>query len=226
MRLTCTAATVACLLLPIQALAVGSQLDARDEPTVTGPLKTSAKQCRDSVQKFKRKIVAKGTICLWILERDPGSEPDQDLNHGILWAQSSVWTASDWCTTKVHTNIWVPPGLAIGATAPVPAVIGEKTDATVTLESQGPGNSGDKKAEPASVSASMVLYPGEVTRPSPSEPEVDGSDPAPTRVRLTWIGRQTKKVAFASGVEVSWPGEETTPPVKYGIRYPVEKTAC
>lgn len=214
-----------CLLGAVPALADGpTQLDARDEPTVAGPLAVEGKQCRDSKQKFGDETVAKGSVCLTIFALDPTTESDEARDHGVLWVQSSVWTASGWCTAKVQTDILVPSQMETHALGPAPEVIDEKARTTVTLRTDANGSSDNT----STVSADLILYPGEITRPAQPDPEPDaGADEdLDMRLRLTWTGLENRKLAFASAAEVSWPAGSEIPAVSYRIRYPVKKTTC
>lgn len=207
------------LVVPAVAQGAPAQLGARDEPTIDGPVTPKGSQCKDTAQRFEGRVVAKGSVCLYIFAFEPAAETEPELDYGVLWAQSTVWTAKGWCTSKVSTDIVVPPEVGIGTMEPQPASIPERTQTTVALETDAGGNS----LETANVSANLILYAGELTRPAQAAPE-SGETP-PQRIRLTWSGLESRKVAFASGAEVSWTATDGLPAVSYRVRYPVT-TSC
>ncbi|HVF53733.1 MAG TPA: hypothetical protein VNC78_09030 [Actinomycetota bacterium] len=209
--------------------ALAAQADAREDPAVSGPLTLSGKDCRTSKEETEAgEVAGRARICLFIYAFDPAEEDDLTLDYGIVWAQSNVDASLGWCSKKAQTDIIVPHTMPIYHRAPEAGTITEARDVTVTLEADADGNSPSE----GSVSKDVTIFPDELTRsrrpvdaPEENAPAADQAD-AQDVVRLTWVGSQSKKLAFATGFETSWPQGENPPPISFSVRYPLKQTSC
>lgn len=196
--------------------AAGEQLDARTDPAVTGPVTQQGKQCKHDEQVYEGEIVARARICLYVYAYDPAQDADPLNDYGIIWAQSNVDTRSGWCAIKAHTDVVLPTELTVLSRSPKPQTIEKPREATIDLATTGANNAGKAK-----LSATMTLYPNELDRRMREDESAEAN-----AVRVTWRGLEEEKLAFASGIEVSWAQGSELPALSYAIRYPIKKTTC
>lgn len=209
------AALGAALVVGIPSPAAG-QLDARREPTVTGPLTAlgDGKKCRATKYEVEGEIVARAKICLFLYSFDPDSEDDEERDYGVMWAQTNVDTGGGWCAFRVHTEVYIPEDMPMHAKVPRAQEIPKRKKVTWTLNVDAEGHADDE----ATVKKSLTLYPRELSRS-----RRDAGDDRDL-VRVTWRGETAEKLGFVSGFEVSWPEDEGPPDaVPFRVEYPIRQ---
>ena len=194
----------------------GAQLDAREEPVVSGPLASAGegKKCRATKYEVEGEVVARAKICLFLYSFDPAMEDDEVNDYGVMWAQTNVDTKGGWCAFTVHTEVYVPEDMPIHNRVPNAREIEKRTTVTSKLTVDADGNA----TETGSVKKRLTLFPDSLSRS-----RKDGGD-RKDLVRVTWRGETAAKLGFVSGLEVSWP-VETGPPdtVPFRVEYPIRE---
>ena len=213
--LVTSALTVLLAALPLTASA---QLDARDEPVVTGPLAAAGegRKCRSTKYEHEGEVVARAKICLFLYSFDPAQEDDEANDYGVMWAQTNVDTQGGWCAVTVHTEIYIPSAMPIHNRAPSARKIPETTKVVSKLTVDADGNA----AEEGKVKKRYTLYPEALNRSRKEHDPKAGVDV----VRVTWNGESSAKLGFVSGLEVSWP-KDVGPPeeVPFRVEYPIRQ---
>jgi hypothetical protein len=210
------AAVMATALVLVWGSPASAQLDARDAPTVSGPLSAAGegKKCRATKYEVDEAVVARAKICLFLYSFDPEMEEDAANDYGVMWAQTNVDTSGGWCAVTVHTEIYVPEDMPIHNRIPAAQKVGKVKKAVWKLDVDADGNA----TATGTVKKGMTLYPESIAR---SRRDGDGDMDL---VRLTWRGETQSKLGFASGIEISWP-VETGPPaeVPFRVEYPIRQ---
>lgn len=205
----------AVLVVALSAPAVG-QLDARAEPTVTGPLTAfgDGKRCRATKYEVEGEVVARAKICLFLYSFDPEMEDDDARDYGVMWAQTNVDTRGGWCAFRVDTEVFIPEDMPMHAKVPRAQEVSKRKKVSWKLGVDAEGHAG----EDASVKKGLTLFPNRLTRA-----RRDAGDDTDL-VRLTWRGETAEKLGFVSGFEVSW-AEADGPPeaVPFRVEYPIRQ---
>ncbi len=208
------------LLTPVLVLALlappaaaGEQLDARTEPQTEGPLSGGDASCRRQVETKDGSTVAVVRLCSRLYALAPESETDEANDYGVLWLQSNVDAAKGWCAVEVNTSAAIGEGGAVYDTAPGARRRTNKRkriEVTLTVDAQG------EATETAAASQSLVMFP-RLMKPI-LEPTNQGTD-----FTLKWVGSVGRKLAFASGAELSWPAGIGSPTIEPTLTYRFEK---
>ncbi|HVM34445.1 MAG TPA: hypothetical protein VM784_03790 [Actinomycetota bacterium] len=195
---TAAAAIVAIsLLAALISPASARQMRARDEPNVAGPLAPDPElhSCDSKKTRAKGKVVAAFTICLQWYRLAPESEADPLNDYGALWVRARANSKNGWCATRVKLETELPAEGTL-AKAPRPgrkieARRGDKeTTSLLSVDAQGDA------PDPGTIEQSYLVRPGTL--------RVTFDDETRT-YRLKWNGLSRKAVAFATGIELSWP---------------------
>ncbi|HEV2756356.1 MAG TPA: hypothetical protein VG318_11350 [Actinomycetota bacterium] len=193
-----------------------AQLDAREEPVVSGPLHAAGegKKCRVSKYEIEGEVVARAKICLFLYSFDSEMEDDDANDYGVMWAQTNVDTRGGWCAFTVHTEVSIPEDMPIHNRVPKARDIPKRIGVTSKLVVDAGGHATEK----GSVKKRMTLYPDSLSRS-----RKDGDDDT-DRVRVTWRGETAAKLGFVSGLEVSWPVDDGPPAaVPFRVEYPIRQ---
>lgn len=199
------------LLAPVASAA--EQLDARTAPETEGPLTGGEASCRRQVETKDDRTVAVVRLCSRLYALEPASETDEANDYGLLWLQSNVDAAKGWCAVEVNTSAVVGEGGAVYDTAPGSRLRANKRkriEVSLTVDAQG------EATETAKASQSLVMFPRQM-KPI-IEPTNQGTD-----FTLKWVGSVGRKLAFASGVELSWPAGIGSPAIEPTLTYRFEK---
>jgi hypothetical protein len=195
---------VSLLVVPI-APAAARQMRARDEPSVTGPLEPDPElhSCDSKKTRAEGEVVAAFTICLQWYRLSPEREADPLNDYGALWVRARANSKNGWCATRVKLETTLPSegtlSKAPRAGSKIEAKRGDKkTTSMLAVDAQGDA------PEPGTIEQSYLLRPGTL--------RVTLRDDTRT-YRLRWDGLSRKAVAFATGIELSWPqgGEPWVP---------------
>jgi hypothetical protein len=200
--------------------AMARQLDAADDPLVSGPLTGGEPSCTETTKyngkEPDQEVVAVVELCARLYLWDIGSVVDETRDHGILWLQSDVDPRNGWCAGRVTTRALIGPTGDVAQIAPTKAIkTSERKKVTVELISDAEGAA----AEEASVIQSFWLRKNTLR---PRIAEIEGG----TRVKLTWRGSSGAKLAFALGIEVSWDATEESPSMEPRLGYEFSKSGC
>lgn len=209
------AAVTAGLALGLAAPAL-AQLDARDDPVVSGPLASAGegKKCRATKYEVEGEVVARAKICLFLYSFDAAMEDDETNDYGVMWAQTNVDTRGGWCAFNVHTEVYLPSEMPIHNRVPKAQKIPGRKKVAWKLNVDASGHA----SEAGTVKKALTLFPSALSRSR--KDAGDGMD----LVRVTWRGETAAKLGFVSGLEVSWP-VETGPPdaVPFRVEYPIRQ---
>ena len=174
--------------LPAQA----RQMGAAKSPRVSGPLTLAGSSCADDKALHEGKVIAVLESCIRLYEFDVAMETDLVRNYGVGWVQTTVDPINGWCATRVVSELALPGTVALHNSAPKRKLTTrKKTRARVRLNVDAEGYALEK----ASVSQRFDLFPRALTATVPDTKRA---------VRTTWRGRESSKLAFALGAEISW----------------------
>lgn len=191
----CAVLLVGALLVPLTA--AKAQMAVGDPPAVSGPMSLGRAKCSTEtvIDVASEKEAARVRLCSWLIRFSPFAENDGDRNYGFTWAQSTVRPLNGFCALRVSTRIRLPhregrvhkrtPRRSLTITAPITK--------TVRLRTTAAGHS----SRVGSASQSFTLYPRNL------ETSYFRNDWG--RVYdTTWRGKTPRKVAFATGLAISW----------------------
>ena len=190
-----SARSLGAALVALALLAQGASADqtsARDEPTVYGPLELVASGCGGGPVRHDGRVIARVASCVRLYQFDDVMETDPLTTYGVAWVQATVDAMRGWCTTRANTEILLPEGVPEHGRAPARRIAVRKTK---PLRIRLPADADNYALVPAWVRQRVTAYKGVITPSSARDGRL---------LRLTWKGRQSKKLAFASGVEISW----------------------
>jgi hypothetical protein len=214
-RLLVSVTCVALVVPAMQATAQPAQLDATDQPEVSGPLTRQSNECRTQRERFEGNIVAVGKTCLRIYLLDPNSETDVDRDYGVVWLQSTLNSSHGWCATKVQSDVNLPHDVTIERRVPRGLVeIGRRKSYTSRLVASANGAA----TQNGEISQSFVAYP-ESMRTSVQHGEFQV-------FRLRWLGSKDKKLGFASGAEISWNEDNAPGGISFRLNYELRQRDC
>ena len=187
----------------------GAQLDARDAPSVSGPLTGGQKGCDGGKEMHQGDLVARVRLCYRVFLFDVDSEDDQNRDFGVIWLQSNVDAEPGWCTTAVRTSALITEGGTTHDFTPADKVgTNDKKRVKRTLRVDAEGNAD----QIARVTQSFVLFPDNVT---PTVRNQNGGE----RFKLKWEGSSARNLGFATGVELSWDQAEGSPQIDPKLTY-------
>ena len=202
----------AVLMLAAPAPAATEQLNAGDDPEVSGPLELQTKDCKQQVETFEDQVVASGKTCLRIYTYDPSAEADPTQNYGVVWLQSTLNSSRGWCGAEVRSDVDLPEDITVGSKAPKSMEVPRKKDWETSLSTTAGGNGGE-----ASIRQTQVLYPRVLRTKVIEEDNV---------FRLKWAGFRDEKLAFASGAEISWAADEAPGGIQFRLNYEIKRGDC
>jgi hypothetical protein len=170
------------------------QLDARRDPRVSGPLSEVTQRCERKTEKSEGHIVLVARSCIRFYVFDPDKEADAKRDYGAIWLQTNVDSRRGWCATTVKSIIHIPPKAVSLVRRPraVGGTVRRRYTTRLTLGANG------KAAREAKIARSFVLYPRRLEGRLRREGRV---------FRAVWHGSRDNKLAFVSGVEISWRGD-------------------
>lgn len=208
------------LLWPGQAGGVAaSQPGARDKPEASGPLSFEGRSCEQKEEVFKdpvtgkRETVAVAEACVLLYVYDPAKEDDGARDYGIVWLQTTVDARNGWCATKVKSDLTITDDAKLFEHDPKKTIETkhkERVKVSVTTNAQDHGEGTGRLKQ------SFTL------RPERLKPSLEEKASA-SLFRLRWTGQTNKKLAFVSGVEISWDAEDSVDSMSSGLSYEFEK---
>ena len=194
-----------------------AQMDAADDPEVSGELSLQTDECRKQQETFNKEIVAAGKTCLRIYTFDQGAETDQDNNYGVVWLQSNVNARRGWCAGEVVSDVDLPPDITVETRAPRSMELRRKKVYDTVLTANAAGNASDT-AETTRVRQTQVLYPKTIRSRVLAKDNI---------FRLKWTGLRNEKLGFASGAEVSWADTPEGPgDITFRLNYELKRGDC
>jgi hypothetical protein len=206
-------------LVGLPAPAHADQLSAKTEPKVSDNLESQGKKCATERDKHDGVVVAVVKACQRFYTLDTASETNESRDYGAFWLQSTIDPKPGWCATSGSSDIVFPARLVLVSKTPEAE---ETTKKSKRLKTELIVDAGGNASTAGSISQSSTLYPDKQT-PSVTRKEKN------TRLRLKWTGSSGEKLAFVSGVQISWSAEEGPPQrTRFGLRkYSlVEKDPC
>jgi hypothetical protein len=187
------------------ATAAIDQLDARDDPSVAGALELRKTQCQRREKSFGGELAAVAKACMRFYTLDPAAENDAARDFGAVWLQSNLDPKNGWCATAVFSDILLPEGANVHAKAPRGTIeIGRRKTRTTRLVIDAQGEADQN----ASLSQSAIVFPRKITGSMRDQGTI---------FRTRWAGARARKLAFPSGVELSWNAEN--PPGELAISF-------
>jgi hypothetical protein len=199
-------ALAAVLMLPGTASA---QLDARDAPTVSGPLNAGQKGCDGGKEMHQGELVARVRLCYRIFLFDVDSEDSENRDYGVVWLQSNVDAEPGWCATAVRTSALISKGGSTHDYAPSDEIKAQdKKTVTRTLKVDAQGNA-DQNGK---ITQSFTMIPKRVTPTLTRNGDKE-------RFKLIWNGSSARNLGFATGVEISWAQSDGSPQIDPKLTY-------
>lgn len=204
----------ALLLVVAPASGQGAQLDASDDPRVSGELELETDGCRKQQEKYRGEVVARGKTCLRIYTYDVNAEDDAERNYGVVFLQSNLNSSRGWCGSKVLSDIDLPNNIDVESRSPHTMDVNKRKayETVVTAEAGGNGT-----GEASSVEQDQVLYPEKVTTKV-----INNSN----TFRLKWVGLEKDKLGFASGAEISWAAGSNPDDISFRLNYSLSRGDC
>lgn len=178
----------------LDAGVVNAQLDARDRPNVSGPLIHAAGSCDSG-----RERTSGGTVavllraCSDVYGFKAGKETDPNRDYNVIWLQTYVDPRNGFCATDVTSTLKAPRGTRIERKAPRKI----RTDERVRVQTRLVAKAGGSAVNNGVVKQGFALHPRIM------DPTLDGR-----KLTLEWRGHTSKPLAFALGVEVSYPEDD------------------
>ena len=176
-------------LAVVPAPAEAAQLDARDNPKVSGPLSHAGGACTTDREKSGGELAVVSRACGDVYGFNPEAEGNKRRNYDVVWLQTNVDPRNGWCVTEARSIIRVPKGYRIEGWAPRK----ERADTKRRVRTRLVATAGGTAENNGVVKNSWVLVP-------------KVADPTVTRRKLIleWRGETGRKLGFALGVEVSF----------------------
>jgi hypothetical protein len=206
-------ATSVMLVVP-PANAATDQMNATDDPEVTGALELETDGCRRQQEQYRGEVVAKGKTCLRIYTFDPTAESDDERNYGVVWLQSNLNSSRGWCGSKVLSDVDLPNDIRVESRAPKTIELNRRKAYRTELSVDAAGNA---VGDPASIAQDQVLYPEKVRGWVMDAENV---------FRLKWTGMENAKLGFASGAEISWTQGESPGGISFRLNYQLRRGRC
>ena len=211
-KLALLSAALVLVATPVSG-AVAEQMNAAEDPEVTGNLELRSDDCRSQQEKDSAgNVIAQGKTCLRVYSYSPAAETDTERNYGVAWLQSNVNSRAGWCAAVVESDIDLPKVVQMESKAPKSMELGRRKTYETVLTTDAAGNG----TEEASVKQSQILFPRSVRTSVIEDSNV---------VRLKWRGLENLKLGFASGAEISWPVDEE-PRITFRLNYELKKASC
>ena len=208
---------VAGLVAVPPAFAATTQMDAADDPQVSGELDLQTDECRRQQERFKKEVVAAGKTCLRIYTFDPSAETDPDRNYGVVWLQSNVNARRGWCAAEVFSDVDLPSDIRVETREPRSMELKRKKVYETALTVTAAGNASDA-ADDTTIKQTQILYPQTIKSRVRRRGNV---------FRLKWSGLKDEKLGFASGAEVSWADTADDPGgISFRLNYELKRGDC
>jgi len=198
-------------LIAVPAGAARQQMDADDNPSVSGDLELANDECRRENETFRGKVVATGKTCLRIYTFDATAEDDAARDYGVVWLQSNLNARGGWCGIKVVSDVNLPENIRAESRAPRSVSLKRRRAYTTSLPIDASGNAAE---DGSSIEQNQVLYPDEVRTRVLKKKNV---------FRLKWTGSHAAKLGFASGAEISWSADDSPDDVTFRLNYKLER---
>lgn len=200
-------------LAPLAAIAA-EQMNAADDPEVSGDLELRSDDCRSQEEKdsVTKEVIARGKTCLRVYSYSPASETDTERNYGVAWLQSNVNSRMGWCAASVESDIDFPSVVQVEKKSPKTMEINRRKVFDTVLTTNAAGNG----TEEASVTQTQILYRRSIRTSVIEDTNV---------FRLKWRGVENARLGFASGAEISWPVDEE-PRITFRLNYELKKATC
>jgi hypothetical protein len=196
MRRTLHAAVVSLLLAAttfVAPEASAAQLNASENPNVSGPLDLAEKECEfDRRETETGDLVANVKSCVYFYFFDDSEEEDDASDYGVAWFQSNVNPVKGWCTLRFRSQVPVPSGSTLTALQPRGV---KKINAPAKFTTNLKVDAEGAATENGRVKKNAKLYPEKVR----SRVLQQGS-----KVRFSWTGSSPKRLGFAFGFELAW----------------------
>lgn len=218
-RVSMVAVTCLVTTMLLATPAYAEQIAAKDEPKVSDNLASQGKKCATERDKHDGVVVAVVKACQRFYTLDTAAETNEERDFGAFWLQSTIDPKPGWCVTSGSSDIVFPSRFTVVSKAPDAAETAKKSKRLKTTLSV---DAGGDAGTPGSISQSSTLYPDTQT------PLVKRGEKK-TKLRLKWSGSSGEKLAFVSGVQISWATDEGAPQrTRFGLRkYSlVEKETC
>lgn len=210
-----TVLVVGALMMIPTVSAAPTQMDAGDDPRVSGALELETDGCRRQREKFRGQVVAKGKTCLRIYTYDPDAETDDARNYGVVWLQSNLNSRRRWCGAKVLSDVELPGNITVESRAPRTLRLKRRRAYETVLTAQAGGHATTETE--TSVEQDQVLYPEKIRTRVLRDKNV---------FRLKWVGLEKAKLGFASGAEISWPAGATLDGISFRLNYSLKRGRC
>ena len=217
-RISRTLALLALATLVAMPPALGAtrQMDAADDPQVTGELELQTDECRRQHEEYEGDTVATGKTCLRIYTFDAGAETDPDRNYGVVWLQSNLNSQRGWCGAEVTSDVDLPQDIRVESRVPKAVDISRTKTYETSLTSTAGGNAGETAAE-TTIKQSQILYKRSIKTRIISETNI---------FRLKWLGMENNKLGFASGAEISWASDDAPGGISFRLNYELKRGRC
>jgi hypothetical protein len=204
-------AAFALLVPPAQA----AQMRAGSAPEVSGPLTLQQKECQTQERESNNEVVARVKFCtrLYLLPND--AETDDERRYGVMWSQMTGKPVDGWCSTDVKMFVRVRNAQMHDGTPNRKITRTRKDQITAKLRVNAEGNATD----PAVLKQDFVMYPGVYKARRESSTQED-------TFIARWRGNASRRVGFASGIEVSWRNNGPSPRLNPGLDYQVAEQSC
>ena len=205
-------AMVAGVLLVPSPSGAATQMNATDDPRVTGDLELQTDGCRSQQENYRGQVVAKGKTCLRIYTYDSASEDDTSRNYGVVWLQSNLNSSRGWCGSEVLSDVDLPSNVRVESREPRTVNVNRNAKPYETSVTAGAGGQSTSETE-AAVSQDQLLYKDSVTTKVQSG----------NVFRLKWTGLESDKLGFASGAEISWAEEDSPGAISFRLNYQLSR---
>lgn len=205
---------VALMLVIPSAGSAPAQLDASDDPRVTGELELETDGCEKQHEKYRGNVVARGKTCLRIYTYDPNSEEDAERNYGVVWLQSNLNSSRGWCGSEVISDIDLPNNIDVESKAPETMDVNRRKSYETVITAEAGGNG---TGDPTSIEQDQVLYPEKVRTKVINNTNT---------FRLKWTGLEKNKLGFASGAEISWEAGAPLDDISFRLNYSLKRGRC
>jgi hypothetical protein len=186
-------------LLALTPAAAARQLDATDRPRVTGPLIRDTRDCGRRATKSGGVVVGVAKSCVRFYRFRSGRESDPRRDYGVVWLQTNVNARPSWCATSVTSDILVPRRARLHAHKPKATPKSRERRLTTRLFVDAADHSGPNDAI---IKRGYRLF-GRTMRGVVRQER--------TIFRTIWYGSSARKLAFVSGIEISWPQAQGPP---------------
>ena len=190
--------------------AAARQMRVRSAPRVSGPLDPRAIECVRNTERVEGEIIAVARSCVRFYTLEPSAEGDPTRDYGVIWLQTSLRPRGRWCAIAARSDIRIPTR-RVHARRPRTRAVHRRHEHLTRLVVDAAGQATD----PATVSKRFVLYPEEMRARTRNEGR---------SFRLAWHGSTGRRVAFATGVEISWHKRYTPRDIDSRFGYEVRRS--